>query len=510
DRPRPGTGPVLLEPTPGVGKKVATSSPKLLEAVQRDMRLSRAQAITRLGRQDAAGAVESRARRAAGRSFAGAWLNGDGSSLMVAVTDQRVAPAVRAAGGNPKLVAHRRGELEIARLKLRAHNDKTSGKTSGKATGTVVRGWHIDLARNRVVVQAAPGKQAAAARWVAAAGVPAGLVAYDTGQAPLKAAADVRGGDSFTNSFSKRKCTAGFTVKPLLNVDVLGTDGFITAGHCVDKGNFVDLDDSLIPGVGRTNQSPFPLPGTPPVNSQTQLRDRAFVQFNPGLGTQALPTARSGLFTTIPIVGSQAAGVGSVVCSYGRSSGYRCGPLLSTFQDVIVDLRDDIDNRGSPTILDVHTARFCSSPGDSGGPVITPEGQAQGTVVGSNCTGVGLTSVYQPINRSMNDLQVRLKLAGARPPTPGPVITSFNCYSDGDDENALFTCELYWTGGTDPKQVQVSSNGRWLRKIDNSDYNYYVFAGNCAPFGSTYARVTVVDDDGRRDEDSNPSVCNLS
>jgi hypothetical protein len=72
--------PVLLVPSAGVGEEMARSSPKVLAAIQRDLRLTRAEAITRIGRQHAAGAVEARARHVAGRHFAGSWLNDDGST----------------------------------------------------------------------------------------------------------------------------------------------------------------------------------------------------------------------------------------------------------------------------------------------------------------------------------------------------------------------------------------------------------------------------------------------
>ncbi|TDD27275.1 hypothetical protein E1287_34810 [Actinomadura sp. KC06] len=83
------------------------------------------------------------------------------------------------------------------------------------------------------------------------------------------------------------------------------------------------------------------------------------------------------------------------------------------------------------------------------------------------------------------------------------MITAFNCYADYD----LFTCDLNWEGGTDPDSVQVSTNGREVRRIDDLDGNFVILAGRCAPFGDTFVSVTVVDADGRRANASQNSFC---
>ncbi|WP_171064676.1 S1 family peptidase [Actinomadura soli] len=490
--PATGSGPVLLVPTPGVAEGAARTSPKMIEAMQRDMHLTRAQAITRLGRQHAAGAVEARARRAAGRHFAGSWLNEDGSALMVAVTDQRAAQAVRATGATPALATHSRAELALAQLKLQTH--------AGKQLGKAVHGWYVDARRNRLVVLAAPGRQSAAAEWVTAADVPAALVTFDQSQGPQKATADLVGGDGYVNLLSGNRCTAGFGVRSLTD----GSTGFVTAGHCVERGNFVDFD-TVIGGSGgaaRAAKSSFPLP--PPVTPATRTFDRAYIQLNSEPSNRVLPAVRTSFFSTTPVLGSQAARQGDTVCSFGRVSQYRCGPIVATNQNLLVEYDDGVRSLGQVTVLGLNSARFCSIGGDSGGPVITPgTGQAQGHTVSTTCTGVGFTTTYQPINATQLGLGVRLLFADARPSPPPPMITAFNCYAD----YGRFTCDLNWEGGTDPDSVQVSTNGRDVRRVDDYDGNFVLLSARCAPVGDTFVSVSVVDADGRRASARLDSFC---
>ncbi|TYK43625.1 S1 family peptidase [Actinomadura decatromicini] len=493
--PSSAAGPVLLTPTPGVGEKTARSSPTMFEAIQRDLHLTRAQAITRLGRQHAADAVESRARRAAGRYFAGSWLRADASALMVAVTDQRVAQAVRAAGATPTLVAHSRGELEMARLKLRAR--------AGKLPGKAVQDWYIDPVRNRLVVSAAPGARRAADRWVAGAGVAADLVTYEKSPRPAKLTADLVGGDGFRSR--RGGCTVGFGVRPLAG----GPTGFVTAGHCTLAGELITIGGQA---VGNTVRSTFQ--SFNPI-SPRRLRDQAFVQVAPILGgvvPQPQPLVRTN-FGNVAVLGSQAARINDILCGFGNTSQYRCGPLVRIDRDRPAEFEEAPGD--VVTIRNLNDVGFCSAAGDSGGPVFDPiTGQAQGTVSTSACGQPPLaTSGYQPINQTQLDLNVRLLLPGQPPSFPAPFITAFSCDTvsgppgpDGEPYSSFF-CELYWDGGTDPDQVQVSTNALSANRINDYDENHVSINGKCGRDKDVFVSVSVFDAEGRRADANVNSFC---
>jgi streptogrisin C len=481
--PAARSGPVLLVPTPGVGEKTAKSSPTLFAAIQRDLRLTRGEAITRLGRQHAAGAVEARARRAAGRHLAGSWLSDDGSAVMVAVTDQRAAAAVRTAGATPTLVTYGRGELEAAGLKLRARADKLPG--------AAVHAWHVDPARNRLVVAAASGQESAAAEWVADAGVPAALVAYDRSERPPTPAADVLGGEAFMNPRGQT-CTVGFGVRPRA-----GSDGFVTAGHCAFNSDQIRIGGLE---VGFTSQSSFPPP-------TSRTLDRAFVRLD--VNNQPLPLVKTNDFGgAISVLGSQGARPGDMLCSYGETSKWRCGTLKRRNLNVLIDFSTATRGVvGQVTVLGLNEASFCSSPGDSGGPVITSDGfsgqggQAQGTVVATLCKPPPLASAtityYQPINQTLNDFQLQLLVDRGIPfpLVPPPTVSAVNC-SEGRDY--YFYCDIHWQGGTDPDEIFISSNGTFVREVLDPDGNYAYFSGKCVTTQDTYVSVIVTDAEGRR------------
>lgn len=470
--------PVLLQPSSGVGEKVARSSPKLLAAMQRDLHLTRGEAITRIGRQHAADAVEARARAAAGQHYAGSWLSSGGSTLMVAVTDRRVAAAVRAAGATPKLVTHSRGELEAARLELRAR--------ANRLPGTAVHGWHVDANRNRLLVSVAPGQQAAAAKWVAGAGVPAGLVAYETSRHLQERSADIIPGDAI--STPRGGCTAGISVISPLTL----AKGFITAGHCAFTGDQIRVGG--LP-VGFTAGSSFPT---------TRGPDRAYVQLNPG--NEPLPVVRADV-GAIPVLGTQAASVGATICRFGRTSGFGCGELTAVNREVVTT---DPEHPDDPpmTSIGVNQMIPCTRPGDSGGPVITMAGQAQGTLTSSAPCGLSPLgpSYYQPINETLVAFMVEPLLFGPPVSIPPPTITAFTCSAYGT-VTAPFVCDLHWSGGADPEVVTASTNGGQGPVTTFPDQNYARFTGTCYPYQITNASMTVTDAQGRRASASRGSFC---
>jgi streptogrisin C len=481
------SGPVSLASSPGVGEKVARSSPKMLEAIQRDLRLSRAEAITRIGRQHAAGAVEAKARVAVGGAFAGSWLNGDGSALMVAVTDQRAVSAVRAAGATPVLVAYRRGELEAARLKLGDHFEK--------APSAAVHGWHVDPRRNRLVVSVAAGKHSDAAAWVAAAAVPAKLVAYDTSAGPIRLTADYFAGDGFRGPDGG--CTAGFGVEPPRLIAI--TNGFVTAGHCAPRTSTLTLNQPIpLLADASVVKSTFPVPTTP-----ARIHDHAVAQLN-SPNPQIRPLVKMDDLTGIPVLGSQAALIGQMVCRYGNITKFQCGTLVDTG-------RTATDSTEFPgiTFIGLNVMTGCVQRGDSGGPVITEAGQAQGIISGTTCLVPGPLlpeTFYQPINKTLSDFQLRLLKASGSPIEP-PRIAALSCYVVDDYYPTIFYCDLYWNGGTDPDEVQISSNGSQARRFNDYDQNYVSISGYCDRYQDTYVSISVFDAEGRRADAGESGFC---
>ncbi|GAA4240100.1 hypothetical protein GCM10022254_63590 [Actinomadura meridiana] len=77
-------------------------------------------------------------------------------------------------------------------------------------------------------------------------------------------------------------------------------------------------------------------------------------------------------------------------------------------------------------------------------------------------------------------------------------ITAFSCDGDGSDYYRHYSCYLSWTGGTDPDQVQISSNTGMARRTNHYDENYVTLEGTCRGVNNPYVSATVFDSGGRR------------
>ncbi|MGW0595363.1 S1 family peptidase [Streptosporangium sp. NPDC002607] len=118
--------------------------PGMIEALQRDFGLTRAQAETRLRNEARLTMVEARLRDMLGGCFGGSWLMGPLSeTLVVATTSTADIPRIVAAGARPKVVA-------ASLAKLRAIKQKLDESLPNHPTGGSVR--YVDVKSNKVVI----------------------------------------------------------------------------------------------------------------------------------------------------------------------------------------------------------------------------------------------------------------------------------------------------------------------------------------------------------------------
>ncbi|MFI6454859.1 S1 family peptidase [Streptosporangium amethystogenes] len=118
--------------------------PGVIEALQRDFGLTRAQAETRLRNEARLTVVEARLRDVLGGCFGGSWLMGTLSeTLVVATTSAADVPRIAAAGAQPKVVA-------ASLAKLRAIKQKLDESLPNHPTGGSVR--YVDVKSNKVVI----------------------------------------------------------------------------------------------------------------------------------------------------------------------------------------------------------------------------------------------------------------------------------------------------------------------------------------------------------------------
>ncbi|MFE5714307.1 carbohydrate-binding protein [Streptomyces sp. NPDC056501] len=369
------------------------AQPELLSAMQRDLGLTRPQALTRLANEAEAGATAARLRQGLGGAFAGAWVDGpESGTLTVATTRAADAAAIRATGANARLVSHSLTALERAKRTL-----------DGAATAEApVR--YVDVRANVLVVE--ERRAGAGARLVRATGVPRDLVrVVRTASAP-RPLYDIRGGDAYYMGGGGR-CSVGFAVTRGT------TQGFATAGHCGRAGTTTSGFNQV--AQGSVQGSIFPGNDMAWVAANTNWTSTPYVKGSGGANVQ--------------VTGSVLQPVGASVCRSGSTTGWHCGTIQQHNTSVTYP---------EGTISGVTRTTVCAEPGDSGGSYISGS-QAQGVTSGGsgNCSSGG-TTFFQPLNPLLQNYGLTLKTTGSDPgpgpgePQPGGTWAAGKVYAAGD------------------------------------------------------------------------------
>ncbi|MER7759114.1 carbohydrate-binding protein [Streptomyces sp. NPDC097619] len=353
----------------------AAAPAELVSALQRDLGLTRTQAVTRLGNEAEAGATAARLRDRLQGAFAGAWLDGaESGTLTVATTRASDAAAIRATGARARVVTRGLAELDRAKAAL----DRVAG------AATPVR--YVDVRTNTLVVEEVRAGAGAAA--VAKAGLPAGSVRIErTAQAP-KPLYDLRGGDAYYMNGSGR-CSVGFPITRGT------TQGFATAGHCGRAGTSTSGFNQVAQGSFQASVFPG--------------NDMAWVATN--TNWTATPYVKGSGGANVQVTGSVLQAVGASVCRSGSTTGWHCGTIQQHNTSVTYP---------EGTISGVTRTTVCAEPGDSGGSYISGS-QAQGVTSGGsgNCSSGG-TTFFQPLNPILQNYGLTLKTTTDPGPGPGP------------------------------------------------------------------------------------------
>lgn len=363
-----GTGPASATDSPAAAD-AAPASAGLLEAMQRDLGLSKRQAEARLAAERTAMGLTPKAQKAAGSAYGGAWFDAESERLTVAVTSD-APPAtvrkVRATGATVRTVTHSARELDAAKARV----DRITAPSG-------VSGWHVDPVANTVVVNVVRDRQADndVRRFVSRA-LAAGPVTVETVSAPPRTfAAGTVGGDPYYTG--NVRCSIGFSVH----------GGFVTAGHCGQAGAGVRGWDGSY--VGSFQGSSFP--------------DNDYAWVSVGSGWWTVPVVLG--WGTVPdrlVRGSAEAPVGTSICRSGSTTHWHCGTVLAKNETV---------NYSQGAVHQMTKTSVCAEPGDSGGSFISGD-QAQGVTSGGwgNCSGGGETW-FQPVNEILNRYGLTLHTA---------------------------------------------------------------------------------------------------
>ncbi|MFC4884070.1 S1 family peptidase [Streptomyces beijiangensis] len=344
----------------------APASSSLLTAMQKDLGLSKPEAVKRLAAEKKAAALQGMARNAAGASFGGAWYDVTAGKLTVAVTDKAKAGAVRATGADVRFVTHTERQLDSAKKKIDALK-APSGVSS----------WHVDPQASRVIVNVVASRSGDndVRAFVAQAAKTGPVTVQQVSEAPRTLSAGTVGGDPYYTG--NVRCSIGFSVY----------GGFVSAGHCGQTGAAVSGWDGS--AIGNFQGSSFP------------GNDYSWV--NVGNGWWTVPVVLGwGTVSDQLVRGSAVAPIGASICRSGSTSHWHCGNVLATNETV---------NYSQGAVYEMTKTSVCAEPGDSGGSFISGD-QAQGVTSGGwgNCSSGGETW-HQPINEILNRYGLTLHTA---------------------------------------------------------------------------------------------------
>ncbi|WAP54271.1 S1 family peptidase [Streptomyces sp. S465] len=351
----------------------AAPSAALVRAVGQDLGLTADQARTRLSQEAAAMKLEPKAKRAAGTSYGGSWFDADSGKLVVGVTSADRAASVRATGATTRIVRHSADALDAAKARI-------DQKAEKKAAPAGVSSWSVDPRAGGVVVRVRSGHEADAdvraflTDAERSASVPV-TVEKAPAQAPTTFAAGTVGGDPYYTG--NVRCSIGFSVQ----------GGFVTAGHCGQKGASVSGWDGSY--IGNFQGSSFP------------GNDYAYV--NVGSGWWTVPVVLGwGTVSDALVRGSAEAPIGASICRSGSTTHWHCGTVLAKNETV---------NYSQGAVYQMTKTSVCAEGGDSGGSFISGD-QAQGVTSGGwgNCTSGGETW-YQPVNEILSAYGLTLHTA---------------------------------------------------------------------------------------------------
>ncbi|MET8868590.1 S1 family peptidase [Nonomuraea sp. NPDC004580] len=251
--------------------------------------------------------------------------------------------------------------------------DKNRLDAAGRLAGPDVHAWYVDAATGEIVILAAdPAKATAFAR---AAGADPSAVRVEPSAARPAPYADIRGGDGFMVE-GKGRCIVGFTVRSGT------TGGFLTAGHCGERGDVATTADGTPIGVFEASSHPGD--------------DYAWVSLHPGWNPRGAVVA---LGTERPIRGAGPAPIGASVCQATPIAGWHCG---------VIQQRNVTVNFPEGVITGLVRTSVCAEPGTSGAPFVSGD-QAQGlTVGGSGNCATGGTTYFQPVAEALSALGLTL------------------------------------------------------------------------------------------------------
>ncbi|MEK8073356.1 S1 family peptidase [Rhodococcoides navarretei] len=352
---------------------------ELVEAVQRDLKISPQEYLDRAARAQELSAYASDFRASRPADFAGAWIGPDGNAV-VAVTSPAAAQAVAKDGYATAQSPVSADGLEKSLADLNSWIAGLPREISEQINGTA-----IDFIDNQIVIDLVNSPIGSALNLpTLLANIK--VILSPGGNKPVDPAP--MGGDTYVTTTGPIAdapatdisiCSFGFNA-----VDSAGAGVNLTAGHC---------NPNKATGSGG---APVYLPDAADIARSTQIGtfDRSSLGAEDGLDWSVIalndtglasgldrPTVRGANGSTVTVTGTAAPVIGAPVCKSGQSSSFTCGVVAADRVETQLYMED-----GTSRTVRGFASTACTLAGDSGGAIVTGT-LALGITSGSNSGG---------------------------------------------------------------------------------------------------------------------------
>lgn len=440
----------------------------ILQEFQAIYGISKQEAVDRIAQEAEARRIHHALRDHLGSAWAGGWIDPETATLIVATTDGSYSEIANRLGAEVRSVPHSQESLSETTSAIREQRSQVSELKEA------IRASFIDYPTNSVVVRVAPGTQELIQSLLKLSTEQFEHLRFEVAERVPELSALIRGANCYESNQSGQKCSIGFSVE-----DDTSTEGYMTAAHCsMDFLHSVSECDSST-AIGDFEESDWP------------DSDSAWVDTNSSYNPVSQINGYNDGILNVPSenAGTEEAPLYSTVCRYGRKTG---GPHCGQIKAKNVQQQFCVRKSSFGYCVEYETLSgltktdACIDSGDSGGPFITADGQAQGTLVGGRngtCPPNGGTreSWFEPAlnTASLYNLAV-LTTHGAN----APAISGFTCPDTAHSGGGTYICRI------DHFDAQGITSQSWSTNTGDSSQSSYIF-GTCYSSQTVSVTLTV-------------------
>lgn len=432
--------------------------PAILAELQALYGISEQAAIDRMAREAEARRLHHILRDHLGETWAGAWIDPESVELVVATTQADFSEIIQHLGARARVV-----ETSLSDLQALADSIRDQQATDDQLRA-LIRALSIDYPANSVVIEVKPESKAQVRDGLALGPEFNNLVRFEVMEHLPQPSAVIRGANCYENDDTEQQCSVGFFVENDSSVK-----GYITAAHCsFGAGDPVSECDSST-SIGEFEQSDW-------FNS-----DEAWVDTNSSFAPVSQINGYSDGILNVPSrnAGVVEAPIYSTICRYGwKTGGPHCGQTLQKNDFLTVCVSADASGNCNQytTLSGLTRTSACIDMGDSGGPFITPDGQAQGTLFGGyngTCGPGGGTqeSWFTPIRDTATSYDLAVLTTHG---SVAPAVDAFICPDYANSGGGNYVCKI------NHYDAQGITTTDWTTNTGDSSQSSMLF-GSCNP-----------------------------